>query len=197
MKIAIIGRGNVGATLGQRWTSIGHDVRYGVRRPGEADEADAATAVAESEVVILALPAGGITPEFIGGLPLAGKVVVDATNPIAADFGGLNWGEESSWGERVARFAPGAIVVKAFNTIGFNVMANPDFAGTPASLLIAGDDAPSKAIVSGLAREIGFAPVDAGPLLQSRYLEAQAWLWISMAAKYGHGREIAFNLVTR
>ena len=92
---------------------------------------------------------------------------------------------------------PEARVVKAFNTCGFNVMGNPMFPEGSASMFVASDDQASKNIVLDLSRQIGFDPVDAGPLLQSRYLEATAWLWISIAMKYGAGREIGFRLMRR
>ena len=76
-------------------------------------------------------------------------------------------------------------------------MADPSFPDGPASMLIAGNDAEAKAVVETMARDIGFDPVDAGPLDQSRLLEAMAWLWITMAMKYGQGREIAFRLMHR
>ena len=85
-----------------------------------------------------------------------------------------------------------AKVVKCFNTVGYGIMANPDFNGRKASMLYCGDDAASKELVAGLAADLGFAPVDAGALAQSKWLESLAWLWISMALKFGHGTETAF-----
>lgn len=197
MKIAILGRGIVGETLGSRWAGVGHTVVFGSRSPAAADELFHAEAVQSADVVVLALPWAAMSAEFLAELNLGERVVIDCTNPIAADFSGLVPVEEGSGAERVAKVAPDAKVVKAFNTIGVNIMANPSFGTTKATLLIAGDDTSAKATVKSLAEELGLQPEDAGPLSMSRYLEAQAWIWISMAMKFGYGREIAFNLQRR
>lgn len=197
MNIAILGRGIVGETLGSRWAGVGHTVVFGSRSPGAPDELFHAEAVRSADVVVLALPWAAMSAEFLAELSLGERVVIDCTNPIAADFSRLVPVEEGSGAERVAKVAPDAKAVKAFNTIGVNIMANPNFGTTKATLLIGGDDTAAKATVKTLAEELGFQPEDAGPLSMSRYLEAQAWIWISMAMKFGYGREIAFNLQRR
>ena len=88
-------------------------------------------------------------------------------------------------------------MVKAFNTIGANIMANTSFGSEKPSLCYCGDDAEAKQIVKQLAEEIGFEPLDVGPLTQARLLEPFALLWISMALKYGYTRDIAFKLLRR
>jgi predicted dinucleotide-binding enzyme len=103
----------------------------------------------------------------------------------------------SSVSEEIAHLTGSKKVVKCFNTVGFNVMANPNFNGQKASMLYCGDDEVAKDIVDKLAADIGFGPVDAGPLIQAKELENLAWLWISMAIKYGHGRNMAFILNKR
>ena len=126
---------------------------------------------------------------------LAGKILVDATNPIAPDFSGLLFGHKDSGGQVVARLAPGAKVVKGFNTVGFNIMADPSINGEPATLLLAGDDLQAKETVAILAKRIGFAPVDIGPISNASLVEASAWLWISLSQKIG--RDFAFILTKR
>jgi predicted dinucleotide-binding enzyme len=84
--------------------------------------------------------------------------------------------------------------VKAFNTVGFEIMADPDFGGRGATMLIAGDDESAKAVASDLARQIGFEPVNAGPLAIARLLEPMALLWINLALIQGYGTRIAFRL---
>ncbi len=210
MKIAVIGTGNVGATLGARWAEAGHSVVFGTRDPKarkvaamlqeagpNASAATVAKAAAAGEVVVLATPweATRSAVESAGGLP--GKIVIDCTNPIAADLSGLSVGLTTSAGEQVARFAPGARVVKAFNTIGSNVMADPAFKDGAATLLICGDDAEAKKTVSALGRDLGFDVVDAGALTVSRYLEPMAMLWITLAYGRQLGRNIAFRLLRR
>ncbi len=128
---------------------------------------------------------------------LSGKILVDATNPLKPDLSGLAIGHTTSAGEEVARLAPGARVVKAFNTIGAVHMTNPRFGDQRASMFICGDDAAAKRTVASLAEALGFEPVDVGPLSQARLLEPLAMLWISMAFAYGHGPNIAFKLLHR
>jgi predicted dinucleotide-binding enzyme len=128
---------------------------------------------------------------------LAGKILVDATNPVKPDLSGLALGHTTSAAEQVARRAPGARVVKAFNTTGAGNMANPRFGGVAASMFLCGDDSAAKRTVAGLAEALGFEPVDVGPLAQARLLEAVAMLWISMAVAFGYGTDIAFKLLRR
>jgi predicted dinucleotide-binding enzyme len=128
---------------------------------------------------------------------LRSKVLIDAINPLLSDLSGLAIGTSTSAGEQVAAWATGARVVKAFNTVGFNVMQNPKFSGGSAVMFYCGDDAAAKAIVHGLASELSFDARDAGPLSQARLLEPFALLWISLALKYGLGREFGFQLLQR
>jgi hypothetical protein len=118
---------------------------------------------------------------------LAGKVVIDCTNPLAPDLGGLTIGHLDSAGEAVGRWAMGAKVIKALNTTGSGTMLNPRYGSESLSMFVCGDDADAKKLVTGLVAELGFEPVDAGELTQARYLEPLAMLWISMAYKYGNG----------
>ena len=210
MRIAIIGVGNVGSTLGKGWGAKGHQIVYGVRSPGDAKVEDvvkatggnarAATvkdAASAADVVVLAIPWGAVREVIKNAGDLTGKIVVDATNPLRPDLSGLVLGHNTSAGEEVARWAAGARVVKAFNTTGAQNMANPKFGGQSASMFLCGDDAAAKKAVATLAEALGFEPVDAGPLAQARLLEPLAMLWISTAYAHGHGPDIAFKLLRR
>ncbi len=202
MQVAIIGAGNVGATLGKRLKEAGHTVRWGVPNPDDAkyqglDVTDVGSAAQGAQIVILAVPWQAAEQAVKSAGDLQGKILVDVTNPIAQDFSDLADLGGSSAAERIAGWAPGAAVVKAFNTIGANVMENPTFGDKRATLLVAGDDADAKAAVSGLAQDIGFDPVDAGPLRMARHLESFAWIWITLAIKQGQGRDIVFQLLRR
>ena len=210
MKIGIIGTGNVGGTLGKAWAAKGHEIVFGVRDPraakvqdaikatgGKARAASVKEATAQAEVVVLATPWGATQDAIKAAGNLGGKIVIDATNPLKSDLSGLALGHTTSAGEEVARWAPGAKVVKAFNTIGAQHMANPRFGAESASMFICGDDAAAKKTVATLAEALGFEPVDAGPLTQARLLEPLAMLWISMAYAYGHSVNIAFRLLRR
>jgi 8-hydroxy-5-deazaflavin:NADPH oxidoreductase len=210
MRIAIIGAGNVGGTLGKMWAAKDHEVAFGVRRPNDAKvqtlltatgkrarAASVKDAVTGAEVVVLATPWSAAEAAIRDAGELRGKVVVDATNPLKADLSGLALGHSTSAAEQVAGWAPGARVVKAFNTIGAAQMADPRFGTQRASMFICGDDASAKATVARLAGELGFDPVDCGPLTQARLLEPLAMLWISMAYAYGAGPNIGFALLRK
>jgi 8-hydroxy-5-deazaflavin:NADPH oxidoreductase len=208
MKIGILGSGNVGGTLGRRWSAAGHRVIFSSRNPQSeemqrlaaeagASAATAVEAVQSSDVLLLATPWPATQQVLQGCGDLAGKVLIDATNPLQPDLSGLTIGTTTSGGEQVAAWAPGARVVKAFNTVGFGVMQNPAFHGGPAVLFYCGDDAAVKAVAHQLASELGFDARDAGPLTQARLLEPFALLWISLAVKHGYGREFGFQLMRR
>lgn len=212
MRIAVIGAGNVGGALGKLWAAKGHEIMFGVPDPksgklaallasigGRARAASVAEAASFAEIVVLATPwsAAEAAIRSLDGR-LAGKILVDCTNPLAPDLSGLVIGTDDSAGEQVARWARGARVVKAFNTIGAANFADPVFAGQAASMFVAGDDAAAKSMVSGLAAELGFEPVDVGPLLAARWLEPLAMLWIHLAVKQGLGpARHAFKLLRR
>lgn len=209
MKIAIIGTGNVGQALASGWTNKGYQVTFGSRDPAsaKAQAAVAATggkaivkreqeAVQDAEVVLLAVP-WDATETVVKGLgDLAGKVLIDATNPIGPGFQ-LAVGRDNSGAELVQSWAPTARVVKAFNSTGAENMRNPIYAGEPTTMFICGDDAAAKDVVKGLAEELGFAVADTGGLLTARYLEPLAMVWIHLAIVQNQGRTIAFKLVQR
>ena len=220
MRIAIIGAGHVGGTLGRRWaTSNGahHTVTFGIRAGDEVDpqldefiEGSGSAARAASvpdaargaEVVVFAVPWKAARDAVQSAGQLAAKIVIDCTNPFAPGLTGLDVPAGGSGAEEVASWAPGARVVKAFNTTGFNIMANPAFPEGPATMFYCGDDASAKRAVHGLAAELGFDPIDAGPLSRARVLESMALLWVSLAmggvsGGTELGRDIAFRLARR
>src|SRR5438309_2166026 len=135
--IAVIGEGNVGGTLGKRWAAAGYDVTFGVRHPASADDgvkrAPVTEAVLGADVVVLATPANAAEAVVRGAGDLSGKIVIDCLNPLNADFSGIEQRGGLSLAEQIASWAPAAHVVKAFNTIGFNVMDDPSFGGEKAS----------------------------------------------------------------
>jgi predicted dinucleotide-binding enzyme len=208
MRIGIIGAGSVGGTLGRGWAGAGHEVTFGVRdlaspkmaelaQGTSAKVASVADAAAFGEVVVFATPWEATEDAVKSAGDLAGKIVFDCTNPLAPQLSGLTHGFDTSAGEQVASWAPGARVVKIFNTTGANNMANPDFHGIAATMFYCGDDAEAKSVASRLAADLGFDPVDAGNLEQARLLEPLALLWIRLAYVQKQGREIAFKLMKR
>ncbi len=209
MKIAIIGAGNVGGTLGKRWAAAGNDVLFGVRDParekyqslvtqtgGRAVLATNAHAAQAAQVIVLATPWTTTEAALAQCGSLAGKVIIDATNPLGADLN-LTVGLNDSGGEQVARWAKEAKVVKAFNSTGFNVMDDPVLDDRHAVMFVAGDDAAAKGIVLDLASAIGFEGIDAGPLKMARLLEPLAVLWIHCAYRQGLTRDYALSLIRR
>ena len=154
-------------------------------------------AVAGAEVVVLATP-WAVTERVVCSLgDLGGKILVDCTNPLTADLSGLVVGPDTSGGEEVARWATGARVVKAFNTTGSGNMTDAGYGGAKLAMPLAGDDAEAKAMVAGLAEELGFEAVDVGPLSRSRQLEQLAVLWIALAYQQGLGMDFGFALLRR
>jgi predicted dinucleotide-binding enzyme len=208
MKIAVIGMGNVGGVLGRRWAGAGHEVTFGVRDPAKAEAiakarasgtalASVGGAAAGAEVVVLAVPWPAVPAAIAEAGDLAGKVLLDCTNPLAPDLSGLELGTTTSGGERMAELAKGARVVKIFNTTGAANMEDPHYGDARATMLYAGDDSDAKAIAARLAADLGFEPVDLGPLSASRLLEPIALAWITLAIRQKLGPGFVFNLVRR
>lgn len=205
MNITIIGAGSVGRALGNGWRKAGHSVTFGTRDPaGKAAElkqqgftvVEVGAAARTADVVVLAVPWSAVPATITPLGALTAKVVVDATNPLTAKLE-LALGFDDSAGETVARLAPAARVVKAFNTTGSNNMADSRYAAARLMMPVAGDDAEAKTIVMALAADLGFEPVDVGPLAMSRYLEPIAMAWIKLAYAQGLGREFGFALLRR
>lgn len=188
-KIAIIGTGNVGSALARGLEGAGHEVRTA---------GDDATAVREAAgwagVVILAVPFGAIDDVVkTAGSALENKVVVDVTNALDAQMR-LAVGFTMSGAEELQRKVPAARVVKAFNTVFAQHMSSGRLAGKALTAFVAGDDAAAKDVVLGLARDIGFDAVDAGPLQNARLLEPFGFLNIQLGYVLGMGTQIGFTL---
>lgn len=210
MKIAIFGAGNVGSALGKGWATKGHAIYYGVPEPqgekmravlketgGNARAGSVREAADASEVIVLAVPFPAVRDAIAAADDLGNKVVIDCTNPLKPDLSGLVVGHETSAGEQVREWTRGARVVKAFNTTGSGNMENTSYDGSGITMLIAGDDAAAKSTAMKLALDLGFEPLDAGPLANARLLEPLAMLWIYLAVKQGLGPDIAFKLLRR
>jgi predicted dinucleotide-binding enzyme len=205
MKVAIIGTGNVGSSLGGSLVRAGHQVTLAGRDTAKTQEvaaglgaqaaATAAEAATGADVVVIAVPYGavaGVASEIAG--VTAGTVVVDATNPLKADFTGLSTGEISG-AEELAAALPNAKVVKAFNTVFASLGADPAAHGVELDALFATDDADARTAITELASSIGFRPVYVGPLAAARELEGMAWLNIRLQAMTGGSWNSSFVLV--
>jgi len=213
MKLAIIGAGSVGGTLGTAWAQkAGHEIFFGVRNPqsekvqalvrslgGKARAGTAAEAAASADVIVLATPWNGAEAAIRSLGDVSGKIILDATNPLAMgpDGLGLEIGHDTSAGEKVQGWAKGASVFKTLNTTGYGNMADPVVRGVKSVMFVAGDDAAAKPKVIALLAALGFEVIDAGPLRNARLLEAHAMLWIELALKRGLGRDFAFAILRR
>ncbi|MFO1192407.1 MAG: NADPH-dependent F420 reductase [Rhodoferax sp.] len=208
MSISIIGAGNVGMALGHAFTQRGEVVVFGVPEPEkyqtavsamgpQAKVTSTAQAIATSDVVILAVPYAAVAGIAQSVPDWQGKILVDATNPLAAGLAGLTVGTTTSGAEELARLARGSRVVKAFNTTGAENMADTRYPGGSPMMPLCGDDADARQRVMALATLIGFDAVDMGPLMAARYLEPFAMSWIHLALKQGYGRKFAFGMLRR
>ena len=201
MKIAVLGAGNVGKALGEALAARGHDVVYGVRDPKRSEAKPTKTvthAIQDRDAVILAMPYDATGPLLReNAIALAGKVVIDATNPLKPDLTGLSLTGDVSGAELLQQEAPSAMLFKAFNTTGFGNMRNPVYPQGRAVMFVAGPDGNGKQTVMQLVTDVGFDAVDAGELTQARLLEPLAMLWIKLAFAKGFGVDCAFVLARR
>ena len=178
MKIAVIGTGRMGTGLATGLAKAGHEVVFGSRNPdGAADAvqtsgATGATTVVEAvhgaEVIFLAVPWVAVKETLPQLGDLAGRIVVDITNPYVG--GRMQHWDDTSTTEQIQELAPGSRVVKGWNHVYAQNLTRPDVDGQAASVFLAGDDPEAKDTVSSLARDIGFDPVDAGPARAARAL---------------------------
>jgi 8-hydroxy-5-deazaflavin:NADPH oxidoreductase len=195
MRISVIGTGRAGSSLAIGLAEAGHDVALGTRDESRREAGELAGRLPESarltgyrdaveagDLVFMAVPGRLVVEvaEQIGDDAFAGKVVVDLTNPAVVDESGVRsaFGEDDSAAEALQRALPGAYVVKAFNQIEAGVMTSPA-PDEKRPLRIAGDDAASKAVVSGLGESLGWKIRDLGPLSRSRALERGFIEWLA------------------
>jgi len=197
-KIGILGSGEVGRTLGAGFAQLGHEVKLGTRNPKDPKVAEWAKkhkgatvgtfeeAAKFGQTLVFAIN-GKASEEAIklaGPQNFKGKTVIDTTN--ALDFKPnqmptLFVSGNDSLAERIQKWLPGAKVVKAFNAMSNAVMFKPNVSGGPDDLFIAGDDAAAKKEVSKIVQDFGHNPIDLGPLMHARYIEALAMVYIVRA----------------
>jgi 8-hydroxy-5-deazaflavin:NADPH oxidoreductase len=191
LKIAIIGKGHVGTALSNGLAKAGHEIKFGHRDPKEP----VAEAAEWGEVIILAVPhenadqAREEIKQYVDG-----KTVVDVMNAIGDDYG-LGISCTTSTAEETQKKLPKAKVIKAFNTVFASNQSTGKVGDEQLTAFIAGDDAAAKQTVAQLTRDIGFDPVDCGPLKSARYLEAMGISIINLAFNHGMGTNIGYRLV--
>jgi 8-hydroxy-5-deazaflavin:NADPH oxidoreductase len=203
-RVGVLGSGDVGRRLALGFAQRGHDVMIGSRDPAKAelgawlaDEGQGvrsgtfADAAGHGELLILAVLGVSVESaiEQAGTEHFAGKIVIDATNPLDMSTGfppGLMWGHTDSGGEHVQRAIPHAKVVKAFNTIGNAYFVEPHFKDGQPTMFIAGDDEDAKATVGEVLSSFGWPPpVDIGGIEGARLLESLCILWVAIGARRG------------
>ncbi|MBS0308407.1 MAG: NAD(P)-binding domain-containing protein [Proteobacteria bacterium] len=203
MKVTIVGAGNMSSGLVKQLSQAGHQIRVTARDPVKAQALAAQhrnvtavaanEALADADVVIVATGYADAVPALQVLGDLRGKTVIDITNPLTADYMGLTIGHTTSAAEEIARALPGANVVKAFNTVFAQVLADgPQLAnGERVSVFFAGDSESAKQTVKALIDSAGFKAVDTGGLKNARYLESLAGLNIYFGYGAGLGTSIA------
>lgn len=203
MKITVVGTGNMGSAFTKQLSAAGHIVRVTGRdiekaralaaQFENAKAYPAAEALGDSDVVILATayPDAVVALQSLG--ELIGKVVIDITNPLSADYMSLTIGHETSAAEEIAKAVPQAHVVKAFNTLFAQVLADgPTFADNQkGSVFVASDNERAKQTAITLAYSLGWNAVNVGGLINARYLEPLAGLNIYLGYGAGLGTSIA------
>ncbi len=218
MMITVLGTGTMGRALAAALGRASHRVLI-ASRDGERARAAAAAvrevvgadagaricgsmpsaAIVRCDMAILATRWAD-TEEMLGCAgDFGGKILIDATNPEAADGHSLSIGHSTSGAEEIARRAAGTRVVKAFNHVYAELLQRgPAFGDGRASIFLCGDDAEAKAIVSGIVADLGFAPVDAGALSSARLLEPAAALMVQIVRVVGREPgSVALALLSR
>jgi predicted dinucleotide-binding enzyme len=208
MRIGILGSGLMGAKLGTIWARAGHEVVFSYARSeqklkklardakGKAQAGTPREAAQEADAVLLAVHWSHVDDVLKQAGDVSGKVIVSCSLPMNADNTDLVITHTSSGAEALAKQVPKARVVSAFNTVPsevlFGVFEARRKAGKP-SLVYCGDDARSKGIAADLIRDVGFEPVDAGPLRIARYTEPFALLVAELAYEGEGGPELAYR----
>jgi predicted dinucleotide-binding enzyme len=213
-RIGILGTGDVGRALGIGFATLGHEVKIGSREPGSekvkavlakighgATAGTLAEAASFAEVAVLATPWSGTESAVkLSGLAnLAGKVVIDATNPLVFTPNAppaLALGHTDSGGEQVQRWLPRARVVKAFNIVGNAHMFKPAFPGGPPDMFICGNDADAKRVVTEILTDFGWSTIDVGGIEGARLLEPLCILWVGYGIRTGTWNH-AFKLLRK
>lgn len=182
LKIGVIGSGHIGSTVGTLWVKSGHPVMFSSRHPEElaslaqglgplAKSGSVAEAIAFGDVIFIAVPYGAypqIGKDY--GSQLAGKVVLDAGNAVAARDGEISTeAKEEGIGITSAKYLPGARIVRAFNTMSYRYLASEaNRAGERMAIPLAGDDKDALNVASTLVHDAGFDPVVIGSLARAR-----------------------------
>jgi hypothetical protein len=210
MRIAVLGSGTMGSALGRLFASAGHSVAYSFSRDPKklerlarssgprARAASPADAVRDADAVVLTVLWRHVPRVLRSAGSLKGKVLIDCTNPLTRSDDALAVGHRVSGAELIARRAPGALVVKAFNTTPAELLrAGVDVLPERPAVCYCGDDAGAKRVAARLIRQLGFEPMNCGALANARYLEPLAMLVGELAYNQGKRPEVGLRILRR
>jgi 8-hydroxy-5-deazaflavin:NADPH oxidoreductase len=190
MRIAVIGKGNIGGSLGTKWRAAGHDVVYGARDgsgegPGGAPVRGIGDALKDADVVVLAVP-GQVVADVVTehGAALAGKTVIDAVNRIGAP--------EFDSRAIIADAAPQARYVRAFNSLGWENFADP----MPGTNMFFAADPDARATAEELIRAVGLEPAFLGDANATTTVDGLLPLWFALVQQNGGNRRVALRIIT-
>ena len=201
MKIAVLGTGNIGGSLGKKWAAAGHRVVFGTRDPGSpklvallatipgAKADNLAGAIASAEVVLFALPSRAV-PEAAAAHAkgLDGKILIDATNNFGAPV--------INKVQTLQASAPQAKIYRAFNSLGWEVFTNAAIAGVVADLFYTGPDGVVRKQVEELIAAVGLRPIWVGDNDLTAVVDAIGQLWVTLVFQRGWNRRLALKAVT-
>ena len=189
MRIAVIGKGNIGGSLGTKWRAAGHDVVYGARDgsgegPGGAPVRGIGDALKDADVVVLAVP-GQVVADVVTehGAALAGKTVIDAVNRIGAP--------EFDSRAIIADAAPQARYVRAFNSLGWENFADP----MPGTNMFFAADPDARATAEELIRAVGLEPAFLGDATATATVDGLLPLWFALVRQNGGNRRVALRII--
>lgn len=202
MKIAVLGAGRIGGTLGKKWAQAGHQVAFGVRAPDDikwrtllesinstAAVDTVAGAIAFGELVLFSIPGTTVHATVeVHAKALNDKIIIDATNR----FGSPEISALSTFRAKT----PQALLFRAFNSLGWEVFAEPRFGEVRANLLYCGPDNQARPSIERLISEVGLVPIWAGDLDQIQLVDNLGALWMTLALRRGMGRHLAFQVLS-
>ncbi len=198
--IAVIGAGNIGGTLGRKWAAAGHSVTYGARYPEKPElaalavatgsrTATIAEAIRGARMVLLAVPSASIAELLVrDGVAdlLNRKAVIDATNNVRSPV--------MNSAEAILAASPGAQYFRAFNTLGWEVLAQPLVAGVSSDMFFCGPDGEERTVVEALMVDVGLRPIWVGGPDEVNTVDGVLRIWLTLVMKQHHSRHMAFKL---
>ena len=196
-KIAVIGAGHIGGTLGRKWAGAGHEVTFGTRQTNNSElasllqqtgaNADSISdAIRGAELVAFALPGGAMAVSVSELAPLlTDKVVIDTTNNVS--------GETMNSAASFATHAPTAQYFRAFNSLGWEMLDDPVIGGVQADMFFCGPDGPARSTVERLISDVGLRPVWLGGPEEVEVVDGMLRVWFTLVMKQGHSRRLAFK----